>query len=324
MKTAVVLACDDNFVAYASVVARRVEGLSSESFPIILLSDGVSDENKRLAQRFCSRISFVEVSKELADLPLATSQLHTRAAYARLKIDECVEADRVVYIDCDVSVLTDLSPLLHLPLKSAPVAAVLNDMGMNTDTSFRQRLKMSEGSPYFNSGVMVIDLAAARMEGILPAALSFAVTHPSLCRLPDQDSLNAVIDGRWQLLDWRWNVTHLEYQSKPAFVRHFIGPAKPWSNIKTRRIEPVFVDQWRSDMQESPWPERFLRVGTPGIGGFRSSTRWLRAMLFSRSNGRRGDRARALLRYESLQAAMEKAAAGYEIAPHFPELALSK
>ena len=40
MKTALVLACDDNFIAYASVVARRVAWLSSEKFPIIIVSDG--------------------------------------------------------------------------------------------------------------------------------------------------------------------------------------------------------------------------------------------------------------------------------------------
>ncbi len=56
MKTALVLACDDNYIPYTAVVARRIAGYATEKFPIIVVSDGVSDENKALARKFCPKL----------------------------------------------------------------------------------------------------------------------------------------------------------------------------------------------------------------------------------------------------------------------------
>jgi hypothetical protein len=59
MKTALVLACDDRFIPYTAVVARRIARYAAEKFPITVVSDGVSDDNKALALKFCPQISFI-------------------------------------------------------------------------------------------------------------------------------------------------------------------------------------------------------------------------------------------------------------------------
>jgi hypothetical protein len=47
------------------------------------------------------------------------------------------------------------------------------------------------------------------------------------------------------------------YLPKPFYIRHHGGPNKPWSKDKLE-CEPRIVGQWRKDLAESPWPDKFL------------------------------------------------------------------
>ena len=107
---------------------------------------------------------------------------------------------------------------------------------------------------------MVLDLKSIRAERIFAEALQYALDHPERCEFVDQDALNAVLDGRWQTLDWRWNASTCirDLMPKEPFIRHFAG-YKPWARKKVG-IEQRFVDEWRSDLAESPWPAAFQRA----------------------------------------------------------------
>ena len=258
MKTALVFACDDNFLPYTSVVARRVAMLASEKFPIIIVSDGISDEDKRLAQKFCSQISFIEASHLFKDDRFHTTDTYRRATYLRLYLDEIMaDFDGIVYLDGDITPLVDVSPLLQIAPTVSPVAATY---GMNeVRRPVHDLLPISKNAGYLQGGVQIFDLKAVRDEGIFRDAIKFANAYPEKCQLVDQDALNAVLNGRWQVLDWRWNVMNEDslYQPRPHFIRHHAGPNKPWAPAKTN-CEPFIVEQWRKDLADSPWPERYL------------------------------------------------------------------
>jgi lipopolysaccharide biosynthesis glycosyltransferase len=136
---------------------------------------------------------------------------------------------------------------------------------------YRDRLHIA--APYFNSGVMVIDLRVIRAERIFADALRYALDHPERCEFVDQDPLNAVLDGRWQVLDWRWNaLTQIrDLMPKEPFIRHF-ARYKPWARKKAG-IEQRFVHEWRSDLADSPWPHRFSEqsIRYPIKDAFRSA-----------------------------------------------------
>src|SRR4051812_29813504 len=106
--------------------------------------------------------------------------------------------------------------------------------------------------PYFNTGVLVMNLPAWRGTGMAQRALRYAAEGAPL-RWADQDALNAVLDN-WFELESRWNVQHGNlfspcYQPDTprtaalyhdrrdlyaaAAVLHFVGRAKPWSHLCT-------------------------------------------------------------------------------------------
>jgi lipopolysaccharide biosynthesis glycosyltransferase len=258
MKTALVLACDDNFVPYASVVARRAAGYAREKFPIVIVSDGVTDENKRLALKFCPQISFTEASHVFAGHDFRTTSTFTRATYLRLYLDEILaDFDRIAYIDSDMTPLVDLSPLLNLVPRSSPVMATYS-LGHATDLIY-DRLPLSREAGYLQGGLQIYDIKAVREERIFKTAIEFAHKHPEKCELVDQDAMNVVLQGRWQVVDWRWNVMNFEarHGPKPFHIRHHGGGKKPWSADKSES-EMYIVEQWRNDLSESPWPHKFM------------------------------------------------------------------
>jgi lipopolysaccharide biosynthesis glycosyltransferase len=316
MKTALVLACDDRFIPYTTVVARRIVRSAAEKFPIVVVSDGVSDDNKALAQRYCPRIGFIEASHLFAERPLPSAHASSRAYCLRLFLDEILaDFDRAVYLDSDISVLADVSPLLSMVPNAGPVIAGYDLLGPPT-LRHQVRLGMSEGAAYFNSGVLVCDLKAVRQERIFADAMTFALQNPDRCIHIDQDALNAVLDGRWQVLDWRWNA--LNYMSdrmpKQPFIRHFATSNKPWSRMKVG-IQPRFVREWRSDLAESPWPGRFQEESLKYRirNAFRPASarieRHAKSLIYAGSGGKRGIRVKLAEYHLEICSAIEQAAA---------------
>lgn len=319
MKTALVLACDDNFVPFASVVARRAALYAREKFPIIIVSDGVTDDNKRLAQQFCPQISFIEASHLLENLTFNVRPAFPRVCNLRLFFDDILaEFDNVAYVDCDVSLVNDVGPLVAMRPKSAPFIAA-QDLCVLMMDDYRSRLPLPIGSSYFNSGVMVMDLHAMTHEGMFASARKFAAERPDLCLFPDQDALNVAAAGRWQVLDWRWNAMGflLDRIKTPYFLRHITGN-KPWSASKFD-IEKRFVDEWRSDLAESPWPHKFQENGDSFSKTYirpvlRTFERPMKRLLYANAPTMRGKMIRFERQLPAMLESIEAAAARGELA----------
>jgi lipopolysaccharide biosynthesis glycosyltransferase len=157
---------------------------------------------------------------------------------------------RVLYIDGDVLVVGDLSSLCSLEMGGAPVMAVENFSEPTLGTAMPQLLHLigaSPDAPYFNSGVLLIDLPRWREERVSERTLEFLRAHKDQVVYPDQDALNAVLAGRWRKLDPVYNVQlltlshfgHREHAPRErrrrqsallsgAKILHYIGRRKPW------------------------------------------------------------------------------------------------
>ena len=305
MKKAYVLACDDNFIPFTTIVAARIVRLSGKENPVIVVSDGVTQENKSVARGFCPNITFFEASSFFSGRNLPTGGSITRASYLRLFLDEILaDFDRVAYLDSDLSLSTDLSPLLDIQLRDSPIAAA-HDFPAAIEGSYRERLGIN--APYFNGCVVVFDLKSVRSEGIMSDALEFALANPDRCKMHDQDALNAVLDGRWQVLDWRWNALTqmIDYMPGQPYIRH-LTKYKPWAKKKVG-IEKRFVDEWRTDLLESPWPERFHEQSVKYP--IRQALRQTGSRVMDMVTGRKAERDRRLARLTECLKKIENQAA---------------
>jgi lipopolysaccharide biosynthesis glycosyltransferase len=186
-----------------------------------------------------------------AVLPVALSDHVSVSTYYRLFLDRVVgdEWTRVIYLDSDLIVDHDISPLYHAALDGRTVGAVagisLPTIGSLPEGHIFHRLGIDANLPYFNAGVMVIDRQKWRDKKVEERCLEFLSVHRDAVKYWDQDALNYVLREEWAALDPRWNRTS-DYHSlmkkgeldrivpraaklRSPFIVHFISGYKPWS-----------------------------------------------------------------------------------------------
>lgn len=171
--------------------------------------------------------------------------------YARILAPDLLPAtvERLLYLDADLLVLDDISKLWALPLDGVILAAA-TDMAVprvSSPMGLRRfgQLGIPADAPYFNAGVYLADLRAWRKAGITEQSMAYLHRYHDDVNLLDQDALNAVMHGRWQRLDMRWNliaslagrrhyrpdgIDPEEYRqalARPGII-HFAGLLKPW------------------------------------------------------------------------------------------------
>ena len=189
------------------------------------------------------------------------------ATYARLLLPQFFDDrwDRLLYLDADTRVVSQLKPLINASLHGKPIGAVHDYLrymiyGMQ---ECRERLSLRSSSPYFNAGVVCFDWRATVASGLLHKAQAFALESAHLCRSHDQDALNKAFEGAWTPLDPRWNlmtvaipdeVFRLYYPGSIfPYISHFAGPIKPWTANFPERFS--HHGAWYRDLLHgSPWP----------------------------------------------------------------------
>lgn len=212
----------------------------------------------------------------------------SKITYARLLLSSLFpkSVGKVLYLDADILVNGNLSPLWDIDLNGAAVAAVVD-----TDAQAHgERLKGAEfhnqgdgwrnrsNADYFNAGVLLIDLEQWRQRQISEKALDYMSENPDT-PLADQDALNVACAGRWKKLDPGWNYqTHpstgyepMVPEQRPPIV-HFAGRFKPW-DASSLSVDADFYDGWRSRT-------RFARTPLEKVyDGIRKSSARLRSRL---------------------------------------------
>lgn len=205
-------------------------------------------------------------------LPIRQGDHLTVEAYYRLFLESAISSniDRVIYLDADLVVLADLSPLRTIDLQGRTVGAV-RDFGVTKWSECSPPLP-SDGTmgqrPYLNSGVLVIDVERWKRNAVRQRALEFLRDHEGEIRYWDQDALNFVLAEDWLELDPRWNRTSnywtclreglLPFDNESTrslnqpFIVHFANPVKPWMSYRH---------------PDRPWFDRFAQLA--GVGHVR-------------------------------------------------------
>lgn len=196
---------------------------------------------------------------------LQRSRLITHTAYARLFMGELIplEAERVLYVDCDLLFERDVEELWATDLAGNTIGAVDNRYW---EDSSRHQQRLGLAAPeYFNSGVLLVDLKRWRTLDMGARALDFAEQAGERLFLHDQDALNGALQGDWLRLPLHWNAwtIHPELHEDSEAVFHFMGAPKPWHADYSGR----FADKFYGYLDRTPYAG--LRPWNPaGIGRF--------------------------------------------------------
>jgi lipopolysaccharide biosynthesis glycosyltransferase len=276
----VVMCADSRFVVPLAVALRSINDSQSEAGTVLVtvLSIGISVEDRARLTESISRIdvSFVDVDALIPeDVPFSKARL-TRATYGRLFAADAVGPgiDRLLYLDTDVLVRDDLRALADFDFNGHPIAATRDVSQPVLSVGFPawRELGMSPSTPYYNAGVLLIDVQAWHARGIRAAALDFLYQHGDRCRYADQDGLNAALRGDFARLPARWNQDaafrhprHLAYafldqaeveaaERAPAII-HFTGAIKPW----LPGCHDPATELWRQTLAMTAWRDLVVK-----------------------------------------------------------------
>ncbi len=263
-------------VAVQSLVATASSG---NQYDVVVLSHGVDgsvrDEIVSLAAGHGNiTIRFVDVTSRLEHLAgamyLGPDQAFSAACYGRFLIPEVfANYAKVVYLDCDLILKADVAVLYATDLGDKLLAAatdvtiaILRKQYPDTFGDYiASKLGMRRPERYFNSGVMVCNVAKMRASGFQHQCVErlLQVKEPTFY---DQCILNSLIDGDHVTLSLDWNLTvnalvhdkrhglcppgQMSQALVAAYERpkiiHYAGPDKPWS-----------VGGWKNELSHQWW-----------------------------------------------------------------------
>lgn len=132
---------------------------------------------------------------------------------------------KVLYLDADTLVQADLSEVYETDLRGKYAAAVKDGLmyqfpGHVADMDFGGR------EFYFNSGVMLLNLAQVRKDDIMRRAVIYFNTHNEV--FGDQDVLNVVFGSKVVPLSYRYNCNSTFFEEKDAaFLSKFFNETVP-------------------------------------------------------------------------------------------------
>jgi len=161
-------------------------------------------------------------------------------AYFRLAIHRLLPSDitKALYLDCDTIVATSLAPLFNTDISERYAAVV----AMTNNSSFT-----THDSPYFSSGMMLLNLEKYRKDDIERKAIEVGIHRFSEIELPDQDILNEVFAGNVVFLPPKWHIVHFPLAADFSKIS---GPPLPFS---IDELKAVFSDPGIVHFNSRPW-----------------------------------------------------------------------
>ena len=216
----------------------------------VITDTDVTDEDCHdladVAAPYGANVHFYRVDEQVLGKPFPqVDNRITRAAYFRLYLTDILppSIEKVLYLDGDVIVRHSLKELWNVDLSGYALAATLDSRDESIDRY--EGLGYSKSLGYFNSGVLLINLAYWREHQATKLFGEFLRDRWETIRWHDQDVLNYVFreqkmrmpikynfqDGflfKTPEYDWpRYGEEVMAAKKDPVIV-HFSGEIKPW------------------------------------------------------------------------------------------------
>ncbi len=257
---------DDNYIPYLDIaISSLIENASkSYKYRIVVLNTGLNQESvekvkKNETENFI--IDFVDISKEVENIKNRFKNVYhfSVVTYYRLFIASLFpQYDKIVYIDCDLVVLGDISELYHTDLKGNILAATVEQFVQATEP-FQLYAKEAIGvnpKTYINAGVLVIDLKEFRKNKIEEQFVHLITSYDFDVVDPDQAYLNYLCYKKILILPTGWNKETLPTEPEGKLnIVHYALYKKPW------QYDDVLYDEYFWHYAEkSPFYEQILET----------------------------------------------------------------
>jgi lipopolysaccharide biosynthesis glycosyltransferase len=267
----IVTASDDNYIQHLCVMlCSLLENTQyKREIKISIIDGGIFQENKDklsgfILDRYNLKVNYLEIDKTAyQDFPISHHFTHT--IYYRISIPLLFDnsIDKVLYLDADMIIKDDIKKIWISDISNSYVAAV-------EALSFNERyadLNMPEGSLYFCSGLLLMNLTKWREDNTMLKIIEFIEKNRDKIQMWDQDSLNSILCENWLPLPLKWNQQtyffddkiYQEFQNRQDFIDarvnpsviHYTSSHKPWDYIS---MHP-YKEEYFYYLKLTPWQD---------------------------------------------------------------------
>ena len=198
---------------------------------------------------------------------------------ARLLVGKLIPeiVERILYLDGDTIVRHDLSELWESDMNGCIIGACVEP---TVDKQRKNKLGL-EHSPYFNSGVLLIDLKRWRENKAGERIIEFYREGQGKLFAPDQDAINGALKGEIYILSPKYNfsntfifypyrtikklmegnnfISESAYKDskKDPYIIHYLGEERPWRKGSTHKYKNDYIHY----LNKTPWKHTKLEDG---------------------------------------------------------------
>ena len=257
----IVFATNDNYAKYVPVTITSILENSNKiyTYQFYIFHSGLSNEAKQIIYKNEAYKYYKNYNINFIDIRsfINTSEFYSRGRFSiemwyRLLIPEILNNfEKVIYLDCDLIVLSDIAELYNIYIADNYIAAAKNIV---TESFLRLKKLGIYPEKYFNSGVLIFNILLWNKLHLRSKCIEQLKIYPNL-DCPDQDILNIVCANHVYYLDYKWNFAwqflwtlnkllkddFLLYKKteKDFNIIHYTTNIKPW-NDPTKK----YADIW--------------------------------------------------------------------------------
>ena len=215
----IVFAVNDTFAPYLYVCLKSlVDNMSpTNAYQVYILQTRLSDVHQRNIS--CLRqnnlnITFIDMKDLITTDNFYVTDYFTIETYFRFFLPQLFpDLDKVLYLDADTLIMTDIAPLFDIDIGPYYLAAThdyevirLHNEKTNDYAKYFAKVLNIDAEKYFQAGCMLINLKKMRCDDITNKLLE-QLKHFKKPKFLDQDILNVVCGSNVKYISANWNFT---------------------------------------------------------------------------------------------------------------------
>ena len=232
----ILISINDSYINQAKIMLSSLKLHNKDNINIFLLYNNISDNNLNdLSNFIVNNIgNFYPIYfNEQIDVPINIDHI-TIETYFRLYAPYILpnNIDRILYLDCDLIVIDNISNFYNTNLDNNIIAGIDNFDGDNH--LYNIRLGLPENNRYINAGVLLIDLNKYRNFITKEEINNFIKNNYSILEYQDQDVINYLFRDYILRVNeiYNYQITQIidGYETTGNKIIHYCNKFKPWND----------------------------------------------------------------------------------------------
>ena len=248
----IVFCVSNNYVTHlGAAMASVLQNNPNTDFSFHILSADLTEESKKQIWKLKTRFPRFDVeylvppAALFQGLKLTIPHISIETYFRYVIADLLPDLDKVLYLDADLIVAGDLTPLWQTPLsEEAYLAAGVPDLWIEK-LNYKSTLGFQKKDVYVNAGVLLFNLKKMREQSVSKQFFEMQEQWKDRICFQDQDIINLTLLGKIKVIDSIYNFTSYHYKKEKskrskAVIFHFTGFKKPWIKQYSHQLKKVY------------------------------------------------------------------------------------